>query len=81
MHIDLKSITCECGCIYTCPKSHNKIVNEYDEMRGNKQKFYAKVNEVDKKDGTKIIRLLCPKCDKLGYQTELKNIPNIEGDN
>ena len=73
MHINLKSITCECGCIYTCPKSHNKIAKEYDEMRGSKQKFYAKVNEVKTKTH-KMIRLLCPSCGKLGYQVEEKMI-------
>ena len=69
MNINLKSITCNCGCVYTCPKSHNKIVKEYDDMRGNEQKFYAKINIPEKK---KMIRLLCPKCDKLGYQVEFK---------
>jgi len=71
MHINLKSISCECGCIYTCPGSINRNVKEYDKERGNKKKFYAKVNEVDTKKG-KMVRLLCPQCDKLGYQTEFK---------
>ena len=69
MNINLKSITCNCGCVYTCPKLYNKIVKEYDDMRGNEQKFYAKINIPEKK---KMIRLLCPKCDKLGYQVEFK---------
>ena len=71
MHINLKSITCKCGCIYTCPKSYNEIIKEYDDMRGNREKFYGKINKVKKTDKL-TVSLSCPKCNNIGYKSEFK---------